>query len=91
MEPIDERITAAQLMALRADPNAAREICTLLGVDVMPALLAERTRGDVDRFIVTGDATLAAQLIHAAMVRQQRGAKAPAGTSRPPGKSRRSV
>ena len=72
MEPIDTRITAAQLMAMRADPNAAREIGTLLGIDAMPTLLGARTRNDIDRFIETGDATLAAQLIHAAMVRRRR-------------------
>ena len=90
MEPIDERITAAQLMALRAEPNPAREICALLGIDAMPARLADRTRSDVDRFVGTGDATLAAQLIHAAMVRQRRAPKKAAGAAGPPRKSRRS-
>jgi hypothetical protein len=73
MEPIDERITAAQLMALRSDPHGARKICDLLGVDLMAARLAERTRLDIAEFVVTGDAVLAAQLIHAAIVRTKRG------------------
>lgn len=69
MEPIDRRVTAAQLMAMRASPNAASEIAGLLRVAEMPARLAARTGDDILQFILTGDAVLAAQLIHAAMVR----------------------
>ena len=72
MEPIDERITAAQLMALRGEPDAAGKISHLLGVDLMPPLLAVRTCRDVAEFVLTGDAVLAAQLIHAAIVRTKR-------------------
>jgi len=72
MEPIDERITAARLMVLRNEPNAPVAIATLLGVPAMPPNLAERANGDIAKFVANGDATLAAQLIHAAEVRRSR-------------------
>lgn len=89
MEPIDERITAAQLMALRSEPNAAFEICALLGVDAMPVLLADRSRNDIDEFIRTGDATRASQLIHTVIVWHRRKAESGVGSSRHRPKNRR--
>jgi hypothetical protein len=75
MEPIDRRITAAQLMALRGDADATRQICGLLGVEFMAPVLADRTRLEIDQFIASGDAVLASQLIHAASVRSRRVSK----------------
>lgn len=72
MEPIDERVTAARLMVLRSEPNAAAAIAATLGVPAMPRSLAERATGEINEFVTTGDATLAAQLIHAAEVRRSR-------------------
>jgi hypothetical protein len=72
MEPIDRRITAPQLLAMRASENAAQKIAELLGVDGMATRLAAHTIAEIEEFVATGDATAAAQLVHAAMVRQQR-------------------
>jgi hypothetical protein len=72
MEPIDRRITAAQLLAMRAGENAAQKIAALLGVDAMAQRLACHTLAEIEDFVATGDATAAAQLVHAALVRQQR-------------------
>ncbi len=72
MEPIDERITAAQLMVLRTEPNAPVAIATLLGVPAMPQHLAVRAEREIADFVQSGDATVAAQLIHAAAVRRSR-------------------
>ena len=74
MEPIDERITAAQLLSLRGGANPAESIATLLGVEAMPPRLAARTLVDIGTFVATGDAIAASQLIHAAIVRRRRGA-----------------
>ncbi len=72
MEPIDERITAAQLMALRRERGAPQAIAKLLGVAAMPPHLGRRTEKEIAEFVETGDATLAAQLIHGAAVRRTR-------------------
>lgn len=72
MEPIDRRTTAARLVSLRGEPNAGRLIAELLGVSRMAALDAVRTAEEIDRFIESGDATQAAQLIHSASVRAAR-------------------
>jgi hypothetical protein len=81
MEPIDKRITAAQLMTLRGEPNAAAKITALLLVNEMPPTLGKRTRTEIEKFLIVGDAVMAAQLIHAAIVRRQR-ASARSATSR---------
>lgn len=78
MEPIDRRITAAQLMALRAGANPTRAIAELFSVKEMPLVLAKRTLHEIEMFVASGDATSAAQLIHAAIVRRR---KAPASRS----------
>ena len=83
MEPVDKRITAAQLMALRAEKNAGQLIAALLGVNRMHGTLATRTIEEIESFIENGDAVLAAQLIHATMVRRSR-------TPRPAKRSRQS-
>ena len=67
-----ERITAAHLMTMRAEPDGARAIASLLGVTEMPAALGLRTKTGIAEFLATGDATVASQLIHAALVRQRR-------------------
>ena len=69
MEPVDERITAAHLMAMRLDAGATDAIARLLSINQMPPNLAARTKREIGEFVVSGDATLASQLIHAAMVR----------------------
>jgi hypothetical protein len=74
MDPVDDRITAAQLMALRDDATAHQKIADVLGVRNMAPNLAARSLRDIAEFVETGDATLAAQLIHAAIVRQSRSA-----------------
>ena len=73
MEPIDERITAPRLMMLRSEPGADVAIAKILGVSAMSVKLAERAKREIAEFVATGDATLAAQLIHSAGVRRPRG------------------
>ena len=87
MEPVDKRITAAQLMALRREPNGTDAIARLLGLEAMPPRLALRTAAEIQEFVVTGDAVLAAQLIHASMVRQD--ASSGAAGSHAPGPNQR--
>jgi hypothetical protein len=72
MEPIDTRITAAQLMVLRGEPHSGEAISKLLGVDGMPPNLAVRAKREIAEFVASGDATVAAQLIHSAGVRRAR-------------------
>lgn len=78
MDPIDERITAAQLMALRKEPNAQQTIAELLCVGQMAPKLALNAQREIAEFVETGDATRASQMIHAAMVRRSRSAQNPA-------------
>lgn len=59
-------------MALRSEPRGAEAIARLLGVPSMAANLAVRAQREIAEFVETGDATAAAQLIHAAMVRRGR-------------------
>jgi hypothetical protein len=77
VEPIDRRTTAARLLTLRNEPNAAREIADLLGVSTMPGSEAARMQDDIAAFVRSGDGTLAAQLLHRAALR--RGQGEPAG------------
>ena len=71
-EPLNRRITAAQLMAMKHEPTAAAQIAALLGVDRMPPNLATKTVQGIAEFLAQGDATAAAQLIHASLVRRRR-------------------
>jgi hypothetical protein len=71
VEPIDRRITAATLLSLREQPNAGDEIAALLGVRTMSEGDALRTLQAIATFLRSGDATIAAQLIHAAGVRSE--------------------
>lgn len=73
MEPIDRRITAARLMVLRTEPNAREAIAALLGVPSMTPALAMRAARDIAAFVESGDATVAAQLIHSAGVTRSQG------------------
>lgn len=82
MEPIDERITAAQLMAMRDEPGACAAIGQLLGVDALPANLATRVEREIAEFVASGDAIRGSQLIHAAGVRRGRSGNSP--TQPPP-------
>lgn len=77
MESADTRITAARLLTLRNEATALPDIAALLGVPAMPATLAAKTTREIEAFLATGDATAAAQLVHAALVRQKRAAKKP--------------
>ncbi len=70
MEPIDRRVTAAGLLALRDEPDAAGAIGRALQVAAMPTDLARRTSEEIQQFLASGDATLAAQLVHSAIVRR---------------------
>jgi hypothetical protein len=72
VEPIDLRVTAATLLAAREDPHAADTIARLLSVTEMDPIGAVQTRGEIGRFLESGDATFAAQLIHAATTRRRR-------------------
>ena len=70
MEPIDLRITAAQLLTLRDQSDAARSIAALLEVNQMDQMDALQTTQAIQTFLASGDATAAAQLIHDATVRR---------------------
>ncbi len=70
VNPIDQRITAARLLALRDEPRAAEVIADLLEVSKMPAPLSIRAITEIDEFVRSGNATMAAQLIHADIVRR---------------------
>ena len=70
VEPIDLRINAAQLLALRDQPDAERAISLLLEVNQMDPIEALQTKREIQAFLTSGDATYASQLIHAAAVRR---------------------
>lgn len=71
-QPVDQRITAAQLVALKDRPDALEKIAELLQVERMPANLKAKSLAEIEQFVFTGNATQASQLIHAALVRQRR-------------------
>jgi hypothetical protein len=71
-EPLKQRVTAAHLMAAKNESTAAAQIAALLGVERMPATLAAKTIREIAVFLSEGDATTAAQLIHASIVRRRR-------------------
>jgi hypothetical protein len=72
VEERNERITAAKLCAMRSEPDSLAAIAALLRVQAMASNLAAKTVAEIEEFLITGDATAAAQLVHAAMVRQKR-------------------
>ena len=71
-EPVDQRVTAAQLVDLRARPDGPEKIAELLQVERMPPTLQQKCRDEIERFVASGDATQASQLIHASIVRRRR-------------------
>ena len=60
-------------MALRLEPDADAAIASVLGVVRMDPVATVRTLDEIAQFVASGDATLAAQLIHAAGVRNTPG------------------